>query len=152
MRRISGLIFAKQHGNVEEFSATVSQRLKDVADGAKLIYTVPNQWKSQIILRHQVGNASAGSFFAGSTLVASATYVYESGGYWDLNTAEPNPMDTVSRLNVRFGVEADDWSLMINGQNITDEDYHSNHNATVSWWRVINPEYWSGQFKYHFGN
>jgi hypothetical protein len=61
-------------------------------------------------------------------------------------------MDTVRRLNVRFGIEADDWSLMINGQNITDEDFHLNHNSAVSWWRVINPSYWSGQFKYHFGN
>jgi len=144
--------YSKQHGNVEEFSATVSQRLKDVAENAKLIYTVPDQWKSQVVLRKPIGSASGDSFFAGSTLVVSATYVYESGGYWDLNTADPNPMDTSKRLNVRFGIQADDWSLMINGQNVTDEDYHLNHNAIVSWWRVINPSYWSGQFKYHFGN
>jgi iron complex outermembrane receptor protein len=144
--------YAKQKGNVEKFSNNVSQRLKDIADGANLIYTVPDQWKSQLILRQPFGNASGDAFFAGSTFVASATFVYESGGYWDLNAAAPNPMDTVRRLNVRFGIEADDWSLMINGQNITDEDFHLNHNSAVSWWRVINPSYWSGQFKYHFGN
>jgi iron complex outermembrane receptor protein len=144
--------YAKQHGNVEEFSETVSQRLKDIAGDAKLIYTRPDQWKSQVILRQPFGSASSNSFFSGSTFVASATYVYESGGYWDLNADNPNPMDTARRLNVRFGIEADDWSLMINGQNVTDEDYHLNHNSAVSWWRVINPSYWSGQFKYHFGN
>lgn len=144
--------YAKQHGNVEEFSETVSQRLKDIAGDAKLVYTRPDQWKSQVILRQPFGSASGDSFFSGSTFVASATYVYESGGYWDLNAANPNPMDTARRLNVRFGIEADDWSLMINGQNVTDEDYHLNHNSAVSWWRVINPSYWSGQFKYHFGN
>ena len=82
--------------------------------------------------------------------MASANYVYEKGGYWDLNVNNPNPMTTQKRLNARFGLQADSWSLMVNGQNLTDEDFHTFHNSTVSYWRRINPKYWFLEFQYHW--
>ena len=136
------LAYAKQNGEVEELRPNVSQRLKDIAEGAKLIYTVPNQWKARVMYRQPLGNMD---------LIASMNYVYETGGYWDLNTANPNPMADQRRLNARIGVEADQWSFMVNGQNLTDEDFHTIHNSTVSWWRRINPSYVHATFKYHFG-
>ena len=146
------LAYSKQHGTVDDLNEDVAEALKVKADGASLIYTVPDQWKSQIIFSKDIGNAASDSFFSGATFVMSANYVYESGGFWDLDIAAPNPMSNVKRLNARIGLQADKWSFMINGQNITNEDYHTFHNSTVSYWRQINPRFYSAQFKYHFGD
>ena len=137
--------YSKQKGEVDKLSDDVAESLRVRAGGASLIYTVPDQWKSQIIWRQPIGSG-------GLTFVTAANYVYESGGYWDLNAANPNPMTTQRRLNARIGLEADKWSLMINGQNLTDEDFHTFHNSQVSYWRQVNPRFISGQFSYHFGN
>jgi iron complex outermembrane receptor protein len=139
------LAYAKQNGEVDKLSENVAESLKVRAGGAALIYTVPDQWKSQIIWRQPIGSD-------GMSFVAAANYVYESGGYWDLNADVPNPMTTQRRLNARMGLEADKWSLMLNGQNLTDEDFHTFHNATVTYWRQVNPRMITGEFSYHFGN
>jgi len=143
------LAYAKQKGEVDKLSATVAESLRVRADGAQLIYTVPNQWKTQVIWQQPFGNFDSNAF-SNMAFVASMNYVYESGGYWDLNVDAPNPMTTQKRLNARLGVQSDNWSLMLNGQNLTDEDFHTYHNATVSYWRRINPKYWYLEFRYHW--
>jgi hypothetical protein len=90
-------------------------------------------------------------FFNGLEFLASVNYVYESCGYWDLNAANPDPMASQRRLNARLGLEAEKWSFIENGQNLTDENFHTIHNSAVSWWRRINPSYIHATFKYHFG-
>ena len=140
--------YASQEGEVDKLSDDVALALKENADGAKLIYTVPNQWKGQVIFRQPFGDPGRSGFFSGMEFVASANYVYESGGYWDLNVNNPNPMTTQRRLNARFGLQANDWSLMLNGQNLTDEDFHTFHNSSVTYWRRINPKYWFLEFRY----
>ena len=144
------LAYAKQKGEVDQLSADVAEALIVRADGADLIYTVPDQWKTQIMYRQPFGNSGSGSFFSGMEFVATANYVYESGGYWDLNVDVPNRMSTQKWLNARIGIQADQWSVFANGSNLTDEDFHTFHNATVSYWRRINPEYWFVEFKYHW--
>jgi iron complex outermembrane receptor protein len=148
------LAYAKQEGEVDELSDTVSESLKvraidENGHGAKLIYTVPNQWKTQIIWRQPFGNANSG-VYSGLEFVASMNYVYESGGYWDLDVYNPNPMTTQKRLNARIGIQADTWSLMLNGQNLTDEDFHTYHNPAVTYWRRIDPKMWYLEFRYHW--
>ena len=144
------LAYAKQEGKIDQLSENVAEALKVRADGADLIYTVPNQWKTQIMFRTPIGNSNGSSFFSGMEFVATANYVRESGGYWDLNVDNPNPMTTQKRLNARIGIQADNWSLMANGSNLTDEDFHTFHNATVSYWRRINPKYWFLEFRYQW--
>ena len=144
------LAYANQEGKVDQLSENVAEALKVRADGADLIYTVPDQWKTQIMYRTPVGGSGSGSFFSGMEFVMSANYIYESGGYWDLNVDNPNPMTSQRRLNARIGIQADKWSLMANGSNLTDEDFHTFHNASVSYWRRINPKYWFVEFKYHW--
>lgn len=144
------LAYAKQKGEVDKLSATVAESLRVRALGAKLIYTVPDQWKTQILWRQPISIGSNTGFFSGLDFVASANFVYESGGYWDLNKDVPNPMTTQRRLNARLGVQADTWSLMLNGQNLTDEDFHTFHNANVTYWRRINPKYWYLEFRYNW--
>ena len=144
------LAYANQEGKVDGLDPNTSAALLANAGGASLIYMVPDQWKTQILYRQPIGSSSSSSFFSGVSFVASANYTHESGGFWDLNVNNPNPMATQKRLNARLGLQAPNWSLMLNGSNITDEDFHLFHNSAVSYWRQVQPKFWFLEYKYHW--
>lgn len=148
--------YAKQNGEVTDVGSDVAEALSRRALDAPLIYTVPNQIKSQLVFQQPLSGLAGIPGFSGATFVGSANYVYEEGGFWGLGDVpdtvddESNPMDTVKRLNTRLGLETDQWSLMISGTNITNEDYHlwNNDPQPATQWRSVNPRYWSMEFKY----
>jgi iron complex outermembrane recepter protein len=144
------LAFSRQQGEVTELGADVSRAISRRALGAQLPFARPKQLKSQVIFRHPIGQGSLG-------LLASASYVYESGGFWGLGDVpettvdESNPAATARRLNARFGIQSRHWSLTVNGENVTDDNYRIWHNnldpETV--WRRVDPRYWYLEFNYH---
>jgi iron complex outermembrane receptor protein len=144
------LAYSRQTGEVSELGANLSQALSRRALGAQLPFMRPRQVKSQFVFRHPIGHGSL-------KLQLSASYVYESGGFWGLGDVpgtsvdESNPAATARRLNTRLGVQSRRWSLMLNGENISDENYHIWHNNAdpASTWRRVNPEYWYLEFNYH---
>lgn len=144
------LAYAKQEGKVDGLDPNTSLALLANAGGADLIYMVPDQWKTQVLYRQPLGSAGSGSIFSGAEFVASANFTYESGGFWDLNVNNPNPMATQKRLNARLGLQTNNWSLMLNGSNITDEKFHLFHNSAVSYWRQVQPKIWFLEYKYHW--
>ena len=143
------LAFSRQMGEVTKVGAQVAQALRRRALGARLIYTRPKQVKSQVVFHHPIGNGSLG-------LLISGSYVYENGGFWGLGDVpgtsvnESNATATARRLNARIGLQSRHWSLMLNGENLTDENYHiwNNDPEPASTWRRIDPEYWYLEFSY----
>jgi outer membrane receptor protein involved in Fe transport len=144
------LAFSRQMGEVTDLGANVAQALSRRALGAELPFTRPKQVKSQLVFRHPIGHTPL-------RLLVSGSYIYESGGFWALGDVpgtsvdESNPTATARRLNARIGLQSRHWSLMLNGENVTDENYHIWHNnpEPASVWRRVNPEYWYLEFNYH---
>ena len=81
------IAYSRQMGEVEKLGDDVADALSRRALGADLIYMRPKQLKSQVVYKHPWDALGAVGGFAGATWVTSASYVYESGGYWGLGEA-----------------------------------------------------------------
>ncbi|XOV85841.1 MAG: TonB-dependent receptor plug domain-containing protein [Pseudomonadota bacterium] len=150
------LAYSRQLGDVDKLSDNVAEALRRRALGADLIYMRPHQVKSQIVYKQPVLRLASLPGFSGATIVASASYVYEKGGYWGLGDVvetpvdETNPAERVKRLNARLALKTDHWSVSLNGTNITDEAYHiwNDDPEPATEWRSVTPEYWFFEFNY----
>ena len=139
--------WSRQMGEVTKLNDDLAEALREKVMGARLQYMRPAQWKSRFVFRQPLNALTSVSGFSGATLFASATYVYEGGGVWDLDIDNPNPMDTARRLNARLGLQTDRWSLILNGRNLTDESYHTWRNGNNDQYRRVDPRYIFAEFR-----
>ena len=142
--------WSRQMGEVKKLTTDVSESLMDRALGARLQYMRPKQFKLQGVFRQPIESLSATSGFSGAQLIATINYVYEKGGYWSLDVTNPNPMATAKRLNARIGIQTDHWSVMLNGQNLTDEDYRLWNDAGFTHYRRVDPRFYFAEFTYRY--
>lgn len=138
--------WSRQEGEVKKLDDDVSSAFEATALGADLSMMRPEQWKSQIVLRQPCAGLFDVSGFSGVRLIASATYVYESGGVWHLNRTNPKPMDTEARLNARVGLETDRWSFTLNGRNIAEADDQIWEDFRTDVYRRVDPAYFYAEF------
>jgi outer membrane receptor protein involved in Fe transport len=140
--------YAKGMGEVTSMGSNVAEATRAVADDADLPYLRPNQIKGSVVYRQPLGGLSDVRGFGGSVLVASATYAFEEGGVRTLNNSAARAQDAVRRLNAHVGLETDNWSLFVRGDNLTDHAYETWSNATLY---LRNPQrYVYGEFTYRF--
>jgi outer membrane receptor protein involved in Fe transport len=131
----------------------VSDATRATSEDADLPYLRPNQVKGSFVYRQPLSFLSDIGTFAGATLVASATYTFEEGGAGNLTnvrccSAASNEQDTVRRLNAHLGLETDNWSLFVRGDNLTDHSYETYNNFTL--YRRNQPRFVYAEFAYRF--
>jgi len=145
--------YAKGMGKVTSLAANVSDATRATSEDADLPYLRPNQVKGSFVYRQPLSFLSDIGTFAGATLVASATYTFEEGGAGNLTnvpccSAASREQDTVRRLNARLGLETDNWSLFVRGDNLTDHSYETYSNFTL--YRRNQPRFVYAEFAYRF--
>ncbi len=146
-RLILNLGWSRQMGQVESINADASAAVQLLAN-APLNRMRPKAIKGSAVYRQGFG--ITGGVFDNLTLVAGLTLTYESGGKINLAT-NATTLDRVERANARIGVEADKWSFMLRGSNITGEQYELWRSSnTGNYLRRINdPESWEAEFTWH---
>ena len=140
--------YAKGRGDVTEVGSDVSAATRATAADAVLPYLRPNQVKGSFVYRQPLGGLSDVRGFGGSVLLASATYAFEGGGVRNLSNSAARSQDTVRRLNAHVGLETDNWSLFVRGENLTDHSYETWNNTTT--YLRNPPRYVYGEFTYRF--
>lgn len=138
----------KDGGDVTEVGSDVSAATRATAADAVLPYLRPNQVKGSFVYRQPLGGLSDVRGFGGSVLLASATYAFEEGGVRNLDNSAARSQDTVRRLNAHVGLETDNWSLFVRGENLTDHSYETWDNTTT--YLRNPPRYVYGEFTYRF--
>jgi iron complex outermembrane receptor protein len=144
--------YANGKGKVKSLNEDVSDATLAVADGAKLPYLRPHQVKGSVVYRQILGGLNTVPGFGGAALVVSTTYTYEEGGAGNLTnvpccSTASWPQDTVKRLNANIGLETQNWSLFVRGDNLTDESYKSHDR--YSWYMRNTPRYVFAEFMLH---
>ena len=123
--------YAKGKGKVTSLGSDVAGATLEIAEDADLPFLRPHQIKGSLVYRQPLSNLSDNGFFAGVSLVASATYTLEEDGFANLTNVPccsaggRRTMDTVRRLNADIGLQADKWSLFLRGNNLTDYSYET---------------------------
>ena len=79
--------------------------------------------------------------------MASASYAYEEGGVGNLNDTVTWDQDTVQRLNANLGIETNNWSFFLRGDNLTDYSYKTHDRD--AWYIRNSPRYIWGEFIVH---
>ncbi len=135
--------WSRQLGQVESINADASSAVQQLAD-ARLNRMRPKQIKASAMVRQGLGGSG---IFNGLTLVGTLSYTFESGGIINMS-ADPTPLDEVKIWNGNFGVEANQWSLMFRGRNISDELYEQWRSDTSGPYmrRINNPASWEFEF------
>jgi iron complex outermembrane recepter protein len=138
--------WSRQMGHVESVNqdATPASQL---LDGADLNVMRPKAIKASALYRHDLG--VSGGVFGGLTLVTTLTYTLEQGGLLGL-AVNPTPLQDVRAVNAVIGLEANNWSLMLRGRNVTDYEYDRWRNGAANYLhRPNDPKEWTATFRWH---
>ncbi|XOV89306.1 MAG: TonB-dependent receptor [Pseudomonadota bacterium] len=118
--------WGRQMGRVESINADASPAVQ-LLDNLRLNQLRPRQIKGSLLYRQGLG--VGGGILDGLRFVASLSYTNEQGGFINLGVNQ-TPIDDVEVVNANIGFEANQWSLMFRGRNVTDEMYERWRSAT----------------------
>ncbi len=135
-RLMGSLGWSRQLGEVTEIDDDVNPSQADEL-GARLNFIRPTQVKGNLTFSQPI------PAFDGVRFKFAVTYIHEHGGVTAL-TANPLTIDGIDRLDARIGLEGEQWSLMLNGNNLLDNEYFTDRNRTR--FRLAEPEYYFAEF------
>lgn len=137
--------WARQLGQVESINADAASAVQLLED-AKLNRLRPKQIKATLIYRHAFDIGTG--FFGGLTFFSSASYTLEQGGNLNMSPlGTATTLDDVKVARARLGLEANQWSVMVEGDNITDYEYDRWRSSLQR--RLNTPAEWTASFTWH---
>jgi len=148
---VGSLGWSRQLGEVQSVRDDISPASQGL-EGERLNRLRPKQLKASLRYRQPLPFVQRGGWLSGVQFAASATLVYEEGGFRNLNT-EAVPLDEFTRVDARLGLDAPRWSLFVTGDNITDENYVLWQNTAAEdsgRFRRNTPEYYALEFTWRY--
>ncbi|XOV89194.1 MAG: TonB-dependent receptor [Pseudomonadota bacterium] len=145
--------WSRQLGEVTGLDADVDPA-NALTVGKALPYMRPHEYKGAIVYQQPLpAIASLGPVFRGAALLSTLNLIVEQGGVRTLPTpgAIADFQDDVERVDARIGIDTEQWSLMLRGNNILDADFETfstfatpTERSTI--YRRADPRYFSVEF------
>ncbi len=139
--------YSRQLGEVDSIRDDVSPANLEL-EGVRLNHMRPHNWSAAARFRYPLASAGV---LANINFITTLTWVREEGGYQTLPEVgiPARKLDDFSRFDARIGLDSERWSLILQGSNITDEEYILDETA-AGVVRINDPSYYSLQFYLRF--